>query len=331
MAASSRLLFRAARSAAAWFITLALAVSFTRAEWHKDDTTLAWKAGGKTVWSFSFDPARGKAFFEPLTVNGGPSLTNFRPADHPHHYSLWFSWKYINRTNYWEEQAGPGISAGKTSWSAPAIETKPDGSARIRMVVTYVPRAKATIDLVENREIAVSAPAEDGTYTIDWRARFMAGPDGALLDRTAMPGEPRGAYNGGYAGLSIRLAGDPLAIEFLSTEKTITEWERSRNRPNVPAVAANLTDGGKAMGAVAILSDQRNVGSKPPWYLINQGEMRFMCAAILAPTPRQIAPGNQFDLNYRIVISAKTFTPESLSSTHATWSASPAPASAENR
>ena len=301
------------------FLGAALWSSTARADWQKDDKTLAWKSGEKTIWSFSFDPSKGKAFFEPLTLNGGPSLTSFRPVDHPHHYSLWFSWKYINHTNYWEEQVGPGISAGKTSWTVPAIDTKPDGSATIRMAVTYSNRAKGTVDMVENREIVVSAPAADGSYTIDWKARFMAGFDGALLDRTAMPGEPGGAVNGGYAGFSIRMASPPLAISYLSTDKVITEWPGSRSRPNAPAVASNFSEGGKDVGAVAILSDPKNAGENAPWYLINQGDMRFMCAAILAPKPRQVEAGGQFDLNYRAAFRPIAWTPESLLAAHADW------------
>jgi len=175
--------------------------------------------------------------------------------------------------------------------------------------------------MIENREIIVSAPAADGSYTIDWKARFMAGPDGALLDRTPMPGEPKGAVNGGYAGFSIRMAGAPLALSYLSTEKVITEWPGSRSRPSVPAVASNFSEGGKDVGAVAILSDPKNagLGENAPWYLINQGDMHFMCAAILAPKPKQMAPGEQMELNYRVALRPAAFTPESLKVVHAEW------------
>lgn len=314
---------RAVRLASSALLIAAFASTSLRAEWQRDEKTLAWKSGDKTLWSFSFDPARGKAFFEPVTVNGGPSLTSFRPVDHPHHYSLWFSWKYINQTNYWEEQVetagGARISAGKTSWAVPSIETKPDGSATIKLALTYSSRASSRVDMVENREIIVSAPAADGSYTIDWRGQFMAGPDGALLDRTPMPGEPRGAVNGGYAGLSIRMASPPLGISYLSTEKVITEWPGSRSRPSVPAVASNFTDAGKDVGAVAILSDPNNIGQNAPWYLINQGEMRFMCAAILAPKPLQLKAGEQMALNYRVAFRPTAWTPESLAAAHANW------------
>ena len=64
------------------------------------------------MWQLSFDPAKGKPFFHPVSVNGGTSLTNFRPEDHPWHYGLWFSWKLINGANYWEENRETGRAQG---------------------------------------------------------------------------------------------------------------------------------------------------------------------------------------------------------------------------
>jgi hypothetical protein len=96
-------------------------------------------------------------------------------------------------------------AAGATRWSAPTIDARPDGSARITMRLTYA-RPTGEVDLTEARVLDVSAPASDGSYTIDWSMRFTAGKDSAVLDRTPMPGEPNGVINGGYAGLSARLA-----------------------------------------------------------------------------------------------------------------------------
>ena len=289
-----------------------------RAEWQRDATTLTWKKGGQVVWQFSHDPAKGKVFFNPVTLNGGPSLTNFRPEDHPWHYGLWFSWKYINHVNYWEESRESGQAAGKTSWGSPAVETQPDGGARIRLALTYT-SPEGRVDLTERRELRVSAPHSDGSYTIDWRAHFTAGAEGAELDRTPLPGEPKGAVNGGYAGLSIRLANEPLTIGFVSTAGAITGFVSGRNRPDAPAVASNFSLAGKDVGAVAIFSDPTNAGENAPWYLINQRDMRFMCAAILAPKPRKIGAGDQFDLNYRVAFLPTAWTPELLASAYDQW------------
>ncbi|MBI5766961.1 MAG: PmoA family protein [Verrucomicrobia bacterium] len=306
------------RAAAALALLAFLPVA-ARAEWARTDTTLAWQtADGKTVWRFSFDPAKGKPFFDPVTVGGGPSLTDFKPADHPWHYGLWFSWKYINTVNYWEEDRTSGRAAGKTSWTAPEIATRSDGGATIKLNVSYTTPDGRT-DVTEVRELRISAPGADGSYTIDWHARFTAGPEKILLDRTPMPGEPKGAVNGGYAGLSIRLAGAPLGIEFLAASGAAPAFRSDRWRPDTAAVASNFTQDATGVGGVALLSDPANAGENAPWYLIHSRQMRFMCAAILAPKPREVAAGGTFALRYRVAVQRAPWTPASLAAAHGAW------------
>ncbi|MDO8540849.1 MAG: PmoA family protein [Opitutaceae bacterium] len=292
-------------------------VPAARAEWVRSETELAWRHDGQDLWRFSFDPAKGKPFFHPLTT-GGPSLTHFKPQDHPWHYGLWFSWKYINQVNYWEESRQSGLAAGATRWSPPRIETKPDGSAQIRLDVTYR-HPSGRVELTERRELSVSAPSANGAYTIDWRAHFTAGSEGALLDRTPMPGEPKGAVNGGYAGLSIRMAAAPVTIGFVSTESAIERFVSDRARPEAPAVACNFTADGREAGSVAILSDPANDGENAAWYLIKSAQMRFACAAILARKPRAIPPHGEFDLRYRVVVRRNAWTPLELKMAGRQW------------
>ena len=288
------------------------------ADWSRDETSLAWRAGDTVVWRFSFDAQKGKPFFNPLTVAGGPTLTSFQPADHPWHYGLWFSWKYLNGANYWEEDRASGKAAGATRWSPPVIATQPDGRATITLALSYT-HPSGRVDLTEARELRISAPATDGSYTIDWHARFTAGKETVVLDRTPMPGEPKGAVNGGYAGLSLRLAAAPLGIALVTTAGPVTDFVRDRARPAAPAVACRFTDGGRDVGAIALLSDPANAGEAAPWYLINSAEFRFACAAILAPKPRPIAAGGHFDLRYRILLRRSGWTPEALRASQAAW------------
>lgn len=297
---------------------LLFAAALARADWQHTDTTLAWTAGKTPVWQFSFDPAKGKPFFHPITVDGGPSLTNFRPTDHPWHYALWFSWKYINGANYWEEDRQTGKSAGKTTWTTPVIETHPDGSAIIRLNLNYT-HPSGRVDMTELRTIAVSAPDAAGGYTLDWLADFTAGPEGAVLDRTPMPDEPNGVVNGGYAGLSMRLAAAPLAITMATADGPVTEFAHNRARPASAAVGCSFSDGGKDVGAIAILSDPANIGEKAPWYLINSDEFRFADAAILAPAVRHLPAGGKWKLHYRIAVRKEAWTPEALKAALGEW------------
>jgi hypothetical protein len=302
----------------ALLVALACLPPAARAEWQRGETTLAWLDEGRAVWAFSFDPQQGKPFFHPVGVAGAPSLTKARPADHVWHYGLWFSWKYINEVNYWEENRQSGKSAGATRWTPPKLETSTDGGATIRLAVSYL-HPSGRVDLTEARELRISAPAADGSYTIDWRADFTAGKEGALLDRTPMPGEPKGAVNGGYAGLGLRLAEAPLKLAFVTTAGAVTDFQRDRARPSAPAIACNFTDGETPAGAIALLSDPANAGEAAPWYLINSAQMRFACAAILAPKPRQLEPGGRFELYYRIAVRRAAWTPEHLQALYTEW------------
>ena len=293
-----------------------------RGTWLRTESSLAWKVGDSTLWRFSFDPKAGKPYFHPVAAGTGPSLTNFKPEDHPWHYALWFSWKYINHVNYWEENRVSGQAAGATRWSAPTIDARPDGSARITMRLTYT-RPTGEVDLTEARVLDVSAPAADGSYTIDWNMRFTAGKDGAALDRTPMPGEPNGVVNGGYAGLSARLAAAPATMAVMTTEGPVTEFRGERARPNAAAVAGNFTLDGRDVGGVAILSDPANIAEKAPWYIIdNKRDFRFICAAILAPAVRTIPPNGEMALRYRVAIRRSAWTEAALAEAMRGWKAS---------
>lgn len=280
------------------------------AEWQRNDTTLAWRDGTNIVWRFSFDPQKGKTFFDPVAV-GGTTLTNFKPEDHPWHYGLWFSWKYINKANYWEENRQTGKAEGATRWKPPVIETKPDGSATIKLEVTYT-HPTGRVDMTELRELKISAPQADGSYTIDWHADFTAGKEGAVLDRTPMPGDPDGKVNGGYAGLGLRLAAPPLGLSVLCSTGAVNQFVSDRARPAAPAIAFNFTEGTREVGGIAIFSDPANAGTNAPWYMANSKQMRFACAAILAPKIRTLQAGEEMKLRYRIAIRPRAWTVESL-------------------
>jgi hypothetical protein len=299
-------------------LNLSLLSAAPAGDWQRDATSLAWRVGDDVVWKLSFDPKNGKPFFDPLGPVGGPRLTNFKPEDHPWHYGLWFSWKYINGANYWEENRTTGKAEGLTSWKPPAIQTQPDGRATVTMNVAYT-HPSGRIDLAETRELIVSAPDAGGAYTIDWRARFVAGAEGAVLGRTPMPGEPNGAYNGGYAGLGARLASEPFVMTVVTTDGPVTEFARNRARPNAPALAANFAENGAHAGGIAILSDPANIGEKAPWYVVHDPTMRFVDPAILAPAVRTLKAGEEWKLNYRIVLSKAAWTQESLKAAIANW------------
>jgi hypothetical protein len=277
------------------------------ANWHRTETSLAWITGSNTLWQFSFDPTKGKPFFHPLAPAGKPSLTNFRPADHPWHYALWFSWKYIDlpqsdaHINYWEEDSD-GKAQGRTHWDQPTIQTRPDGSATIQIHLSYV-HPSGQIVLTEKRELLISAPTPDGGYSILWTTHFIAADEDLVLDRTPMPNEPRGQVNGGYAGLSARMAPLPATMSVITTHGPVDSFSRNRARPKASAVACNFTLNSQDLGSLAFFSHPDNTTDEADWYIIDSQAMPFICQAFLAPEPKKIAAHTSFNLRYQIIIS----------------------------
>lgn len=288
------------------------------ASWLREADTLTWQQDGHVLWQLNFDDPKGKPFFHPLTADGAHALTTARPSDHPWHYGLWFSWKYINKVNYWEHNRQTGAPEGRTRWQEPRIRTREDGSAKIRFKLDYV-HPSGRIDLKESRRLVISAPSSDGSYTIDWEAEFVAGPEGAKLDRTPMPGEPKGQVNGGYAGLSFRMAGAPVQVSYVNEKEPVTEFRSNRARPDARSLASNFELEGKIVGAVAVLSDPANVKGSSPWYAIKAEQMRFFCSAILAPKPLELKAGEKLSLRYRIIVRRTAWTSADLRAALADW------------
>src|SRR5215813_3610951 len=126
--------------------------------WKRASGLLACELDGKSLWEFSWVTNQGKPFFHPLRLAGGESLTALKPSDHTWHYGLWFSWKYINKVNYWEEDKKTNKAEGPTKWDEPQIVTHEDGSAEIKMKLRCLSPTNGEVVLSEEREILVSAP-----------------------------------------------------------------------------------------------------------------------------------------------------------------------------
>ena len=59
-------------------------------------------------WTYEWS-ARRRPFIHPLHTPSGLVLTRDAPDDHPWHHGLWFTIKFVNGENFWEEYDEYGV------------------------------------------------------------------------------------------------------------------------------------------------------------------------------------------------------------------------------
>lgn len=176
------------------------------------------RLNGKEIWTLHHDPAQGKPYIHPLATTTGQVFSGLRPKDHVWHRGLWFSWKYINAVNYWEENPATGMSEGQTLLLTTKHTISPQNEVRIDMTLAYAPAGETEHVMRETRSVVIFPPDETGAYTIDWASEFRALENDVVLDRTPLPGEPQGKDYGGYAGYSVRMNKQVSGGTFLTSE-----------------------------------------------------------------------------------------------------------------
>ena len=274
--------------------------------WQQSGRALALAKQGQVIWRFSVETEKGStaAYFHPLRPVGGPELTLYRPADHPWHTGLWFSWKYINHLNYWDGQKA-GVLEGITDVSEVRITPRDDFSAAIESVLEYHPADKPSV-MSERRLIAVTAPDRNGCFRIDWTGGFTGGPEDLVLDRTPIPGEPDGKIYGGYAGFGVRMPENLRALQFLDSGGG-TKWGSLRDSGQRAKWLDFSCEGDKSVGGMAIFDHPENLRHPSPWW-----GGAYTGPMLLYYAPYTLAAGKSLTLKYRVLVHAGRLDVEAL-------------------
>lgn len=291
----------------------------TRLHWQKDDQALALLQNDQVLWRFRYGPEDSKPCFHPLALPDGADLTWFRPDDHRWHRGLWFSWKYINGVNYWEEDPRNGRSAGWTETLRTEVEPRPDHTARLLQELQYRPDRGDPV-LREERTIDVTAPEADGSYALEWVSRFVAIRD-VVLDRTPLPDEPNGQVYGGYAGLSVRLVQSLEDVVVMTTDERAT-FKDDRFRGRSPGMDYSGVLEGRPMG-IAIVAHPANLNAPSPWYAINGPVMRFFSPAVICYGPQELKSGEELTLRYRVIVHPGRWSSQRLEREASHWVGKP--------
>jgi Methane oxygenase PmoA len=282
--------------------------------WEREETALTLHNHDKTVWRLVFDPNKPKSYFHPLASIDGRVMTAFEPADHPWHRGLWWSWKYINGVNYWEENPKTGKSDGITKLTRSHAVTASDFSAHIELDFQYsIPEQKPL--LLENRFLSISRPDEVGTYVIDWNSKFTATDQPVKLDRT-LPSHLGGVNYGGYGGLSLRMA---VGLEGFSFRTHDGETTAAASHGK----SANWVQLADSTSGITIFDHPTNPRHASPWYLYSGKSMLFFSPAPLFNDSLEVAPGQSITFTYQIIVNSQALTPDQIAQEWKAFTPSP--------
>jgi hypothetical protein len=244
--------------------------------------------GGNQIASYRFDENLPKPCFHPLRTAAGHTITGFEPPDHPWQRGLWFAIKFINGSNFWEEQSPFGV---QTTTGLPEIEMRGQAEARIEHEVLWTSQATGPV-IREHRAIFFSLLA-DGSCRIDWTSSLEAMQD-LLLDRTPF------TTWGGYGGLTYRAPYELRGESFLFPGGQSAPALAGQPHPWAVFRGA-MKDQPNAKISLGIIDHPENPRSPTPWYGKTDESYGFMNAAFLFHEPMKLSNSQSLHFRYCVL------------------------------
>jgi hypothetical protein len=231
-------------------------------------------------WTYNADH-RKRPHVHPLAAPSGAVLTRDAPEDHPWHHALWFTIKFVNEENFWEEVPPYGVlrhvDPGTVHWIRPDRET---------------------VVIVDRRSIGEVDLGVDDAYALDWSITLEPQAD-VVLDRTPF------TTWGGYGGLALRGRPDWIDTRLLLPDGT--EHERVLGTRGAWLAVSGTIDG--APVGVVLLDHPTNLRHPVPWYAStraatygDEGWSNFVNAAFLWEEPLAWPAGVPLPFRYRVVV-----------------------------
>jgi hypothetical protein len=258
-------------------------------------------------WSPVWDAPR--PYVHPLETPAGALLTVEAPADHPWHHALWFTIKFVNGENFWEEYGEFGllrtrdVATGGDTTIATLDWVRPDGE---------------TVALTETRRLT-HVPLDDATYAIDWSEELVPAVD-TVFDRTPF------TTWGGYGGLTLRGAPDWHDTTLLLPDGEARDRALGERAPwCILTGTARDRSGTEGTRSFAMFDHPGNPRFPTPWYGSNRadtygdGWANFLNAAFLWDEPLEVAAGESLRVRHRVVVRDGALDPPSADAMHAAW------------
>jgi hypothetical protein len=228
---------------------------------------------------------------------------------------VWFAWKYLNGTNFWEE--GPTIHdpLGRAVVLSTSSVEESEAAVKWTQQLQWITDRGEPL-LTEERRLKFWHRIENGAWAIDWHSKFTAIVD-LKLDRTD-PTNPMTKW-GGYGGLFMRLS------RAFWDKECFLDSENRTARDRIHGQSARWVDqSGRPDGAfeswqqwagIAIFDHPQNLRHPTPWYTLPW----LTGPAPLYREPLSLTPEESLPLRYRVFAHQGQGSSELLETAYQKW------------
>ena len=260
-------------------------------------------------------PSAPKPFFHPICTPLGGVMTVESPLDHSWHRGVWFTWKYVNKVNYWEER--DAVVGRQITLAPPVIDADAADLDTVRWHSRIAWRDNRdggeTTRINEARTLTCRIYGE-GAITLDWHIEQTPTED-VILDRT-----PYTTW-GGYGGVVARMT------QALQKQKILFDDGTETNRPigeshKWGAIQGQLdTTGGGAeqWAAFVLMPSPRNRRYPEPFYGAAKAFSNFFGPAPLFHEPLAVGAGETLRHAVRVLVLPRPVDADEVAAYHAAW------------
>jgi hypothetical protein len=225
----------------------------------------------------------------PLVTPSGLVLSREAPDDHPWHHGLWFTIKFVNGENFWEEYDEYGVLRHD---GAPTVTGAGDGAVELTGSLRWIRPDRRSVILRERRTFRYQRIADDA-YRLEFETQLSPTAD-VVLDRTPF------TTWGGYGGLTLRGDADWVDTRLLLADGTTAQ--------QVHGAPARWCDLSSERGGVSWFDHPDNPRHPTPWYgstradTYGEGWANFLNAAFLWDEPMSLAAEEPLVLRYALAV-----------------------------
>jgi hypothetical protein len=248
-----------------------------------------------------------RPFVHPLRTPAGHVVSREAPADHPWHHGLWFTIKFVDGDNFWEEYGDFGLLVHR---GEPTVDQHPDGRVSVAGTLDWVRPHGTAVAVVEERRWE-HVPIDDRSYAIDLDTRLVADHD-VTYDRTEF------TTWGGYGGLTMRGPAD-----WVDTRLLLDDGSEHERLLGVPGRWMDLSS---PLAGVALLDHPDNPRHPTPFYAStradtygDEGWSNFANAAFLWDAPLAVAAGEELRIRHRVIVHDGPMEAPALQAAWTAW------------